>query len=154
MNIHNQQNLGMLVLRIALGVVLLVHSLYLKLVIFTLPGTANFFVSIGLPGWLAYVVFTAEVITGTAIILGVYPRQAALAIVPILLGATWAHFPNGWLFTNAKGGWEYPLFLAVIAFALACVEPGEYVIKSVFDKNLRAQNQGEQNRNRAMANPS
>ena len=41
---------GALLLRVGLGVMFLVHSLYLKLVVFTLPGTVKFYESIGLPG--------------------------------------------------------------------------------------------------------
>lgn len=126
--IHNP-NLGSLLLRIALAAVLLSHSLYLKLFVFTLPGTANFFASIGLPGWLAYVVFAAEAVGGLAILLGVYTRPVALAMIPILLGATWAHLPNGWLFTNPNGGWEYPLFLTFMSASLALMGAGEYALK-------------------------
>jgi putative oxidoreductase len=35
----------------------------------------------------------------------------ALALIPILLGATWVHAGNGWAFSAANGGWEYPVFL-------------------------------------------
>jgi len=45
---------GALVLRVSLGVMFLVHSLYLKLVVFTLPGTVKFFESLGLPGVAAH----------------------------------------------------------------------------------------------------
>ena len=38
------------VLRLALGAMFIAHSLYLKLFVFTLPGTAEFFQTIGLPG--------------------------------------------------------------------------------------------------------
>ena len=31
----------------------------------------------------------------------------------VLIGATWAHAGNGWLFTSPNGGWEYPAFLTV-----------------------------------------
>lgn len=48
-----------LVLRIALGMVFIAHSL-LKLIVFTLPGTAEFFAAHGFPGWTAYPVFAAE----------------------------------------------------------------------------------------------
>ncbi len=48
-----------LVLRVSLGVMFLTHSLWLKGVVYTLPGTAAFFESIGLPGPLAYAVFAA-----------------------------------------------------------------------------------------------
>ena len=129
MNLLHNPSVGALLLRIALAAVLLSHSVYLKLVVFTLPGTAGFFSSIGLPGWLAYVVFAAEAVGGVAILLGIFTRQFALAMIPILLGATWAHLPNGWLFTNANGGWEYPLFLAFMSTALMLIGSGEYAIK-------------------------
>ena len=127
-SLHNF-SLGSLLLRVALGSVLLAHSLYLKLVVFTLAGTAAFFSSIGLPGWLAYVVFAVEAATGFAILLGIYTRLSALIVTPILLGATWAHLGNGWLFTNANGGWEYPLFLAFMSLSLAFIGEGEYALK-------------------------
>src|SRR5690606_6206163 len=59
---------------------------------------------------LAYVVFTAEALGGIALIAGIQTRWVALLLVPIALGATWAHAGAGWLFTNDGGGWEYPLF--------------------------------------------
>jgi putative oxidoreductase len=116
--------LGALLLRVSLGVMFLVHSLYLKGVVFTLPGTAKFFESIGLPGPLAYATFAAEAIGGVLLVLGVKTRWVALGLVPVLAGATWAHAGNGWLFTNAGGGWEYPLFLAIAALVQALLGDG------------------------------
>ena len=42
-----------LTLRVTLGVMYLAHSVILKLLTFGLPGTADFFSKVGLPGWLA-----------------------------------------------------------------------------------------------------
>ncbi len=78
---------GALLLRLGLGVMFIAHSLYLKLFVFTLAGTAGFFESLGLPGVVAYLVFAAEGIGGILLILGVQTRWVALALVPILLGA-------------------------------------------------------------------
>ena len=117
MNHSTAQDIGRLISRVSLGVVLIVHSVYLKGVVFTLPGTAGYFESIGLPAVLAYVVFAVEAIAGVALVLGLRTRLAAAAAVPVLVGATWAHSSFGWLFTNANGGWEYPLFLTVMAVA-------------------------------------
>jgi putative oxidoreductase len=113
MNTHASNELGALILRVALGLVFVTHSIYLKLVVYTLPGTAEFFASIGLPGPLAYLVFAAEAAGGIALIAGVYARLVAVALLPIALGAWWAHLGAGWLFTNPGGGWEYPALLAV-----------------------------------------
>jgi putative oxidoreductase len=103
-----------LLLRVTLGVMFIAHAL-LKYVVFTLPGTAQFFGSLGLPPTSGYLVFAAELIGGAMLILGVYPRYVAIALLPVLLGATWAHAGNGWLFSAPNGGWEYPLFLSIAA---------------------------------------
>lgn len=118
-----------LTLRVSLGVMFLVHSVYLKGVLFTLPGTAQFFASLGLPAALAYMVFTAEAIGGVLLLLGVRTRWVALALTPILLGATWAHWPNGWLFTAPNGGWEYPAFLAAATLTQALLGDGAYALR-------------------------
>lgn len=112
-----------LVLRISLGTMFVAHAL-LKYFVFTLPGTAQFFASLGLPGVLGYVVFAAELIGGVMLILGLQTRVVSLALIPILLGATWAHAGNGWLFTAPNGGWEYPAFLAVAALVQALLGGG------------------------------
>jgi putative oxidoreductase len=109
--------LGVAVLRISLGVMWLSHAL-LKLLVFTLPGTAQYFASIGFAGWLAYPVFAAELLGGLALLLGVYARQVALALVPVMAVAAWVHLPNGWVHTSPGGGWEYPAFLIAASLAL------------------------------------
>jgi putative oxidoreductase len=113
---------GATLLRISLGVMFLAHSVLLKLLTFTLPGTAQYFQSIGLPPLLAYVVFAAEAIGGVLLVLGIRTRIVALALVPILAGATRVHAGNGWVFTSTGGGWEYPLFLLVVAVVVALLD--------------------------------
>lgn len=115
-------------LRVALGIMFLAHSLILKLYIFTLPGTAQFFMVLGLPGWFAYVVFWAEVPAGIALVLGYKARWVALATVPILAGATWAHLGNGWMFGYPNGGWEYPAYLTLLAVVQGLIGDGAYAI--------------------------
>jgi putative oxidoreductase len=106
-------------LRISLGVMFIAHSVVLKLFTFGLAGTAGYFESIGLPGSLAYVVFAAEAVGGVLLIANVATGWVSLALIPILAGAFWAHAGNGWVFSNANGGWEYPLFLIVVSVAVA-----------------------------------
>jgi len=121
-----------LVLRLSLGLMFVAHAL-LKLLVFTLPGTAQFFQSMGLPGPLAYLVFAAELLGGVLLIAGIGSRWVAAALVPVLLGATWAHIGNGWLFSAPNGGWEYPAFLTVAAVVQALLGDGAYALR-----NLRA----------------
>jgi putative oxidoreductase len=116
----NQRNVdaAAVLLRTGLGVMFVSHAL-LKYFVFTLPGTAQFFESLGLPGALGYVTFGAELIGGLLLIAGVYTRIVAIALLPFLLGAAWAHAGNGWVFNAPKGGWEYPVFLALVAVVTA-----------------------------------
>lgn len=115
-------------LRVALGVMFLAHSLLLKLFVFTLPGTAEFFQSIGLPGWLAYAIFAVEAVAGVLLVLGVQTRWVALATVPVLIGATWAHSGNGWMFGYTNGGWEYPAYLTLLAVVQGLVGDGAFAL--------------------------
>ena len=116
-------------LRISLGAMFLAHSVWLKLFVFTLPGTAQFFESLGLPAAAAYLVFLAEAVGGLLLLLGIRTRWVAAALVPVLLGATWAHAGNGWLFSAQGGGWEYPLFLSLAAVVQALLGDGAYALK-------------------------
>lgn len=109
----NQQNdYAALILRVSLGTILIAHGL-LKVMVFTLPGTAQFFASVGFPGWMAYPVTGLEIIGGALLIAGVATRAVSIALVPVMLGASSVHFGAGWLFTNEGGGWEYPVMLTV-----------------------------------------
>jgi len=115
-------------LRVALGLMFVAHGL-LKVFVFTLPGTAQFFDSVGFPGWAAYPVTFAEIIGGALLIAGLRSRVVATALIPVLAGAAFVHLGNGWVFSNAKGGWEYPVFLIVIAAVVALLGDGAFAVK-------------------------
>jgi putative oxidoreductase len=119
---------GAALLRLALGAMWISHAL-LKLLVFTMPGTAAFFESQGLPGFLAYPLVVAELVGGAAIVLGFYGRQASVLLAPVLAVVVWVHFPNGWVFTAAKGGWEYPLFLMVASVAHGLIGDGRWALR-------------------------
>lgn len=119
---------GALITRLALGLMFLAHGL-LKVFVFTLPGTAQFFASVGFAGWMAYIVVPAEILAGIALIAGFYSRWVALASLPILIGATVPHLANGWLFSAPNGGWEYPVFLIATAVAVFFQGGGKFAIK-------------------------
>lgn len=125
---HDGADYGILLLRIALGIMWIAHAL-LKWVVFSLPGTAEFFRSVGLPGFTAYPVFAVELIGGLALVLGIYARQAALLLVPVMAVAAWVHVPNGWLHTNTGGGWEYPVFLIVTSLSLWLLGDGAWSLR-------------------------
>ena len=135
-------NTSLFLLRVSLAMVLLAHSIYLKLMVFTLVGTAQFFSSIGLPEPFAYIVFAIEVIAGIALLVGIKTRFFSLLVTPVLLGATWVHFSNGWLVTNTGGRWEYPLLLTIMASAQAGFGDGKYSLSAYLaSKHTQAKHQ-------------
>ena len=128
MNDSRSSDYAALVLRLALGTLFIAHAL-LKYFVFTLPGTEQFFVSVGFPGYLAYVTFGVELIGGILLLLGVATRAVAVALIPVLLGATFVHAGNGWLFTSPNGGWEYPAFWTVTLIVQAFLGSGALALR-------------------------
>lgn len=108
------QPLALLVMRLALGAVMLVHG-YHK-VFGGLHHHAQVVASLGLPAWTSYLSSFTEFLGGLLILIGLLTRFAAFAICIDLSVAIWkVHFHNGLLGT---GGYEFPLALATLAFAL------------------------------------
>lgn len=124
----NRADYGATLLRVSLGVMWIAHAM-LKWLVFTLPGTAQFFASVGFPGVLAYPVFALELLGGAALVLGIYARQVSLALTPVMAGAAWVHLSNGWVHTSAGGGWEYPVFLVAASLALWLTGDGALALR-------------------------
>ncbi len=117
-------------LRLTLGAAFLAHA-GLKIFVFTPAGTAQFFESVGVPGFVAYLTMLAEVVGGLALIAGLYNRVVALALTPVLIGAIVnVHAHNGLLINNPNGGWEYPAFWIVALVVQALLGSGAYAAGS------------------------
>lgn len=117
-----------MLLRVSMGVLFLAHGAWLKLGVFGLGGTMGFFGSIGLPPMLAIVVIAAEIAGGLALIAGVWVRLVSLLFLPIMIGATLLHLPNGWLFSAPGGGWEFPAFWTVLLLVQAGLGAGSFAL--------------------------
>ena len=117
-----------LLLRLGLGAMFIAHGL-LKVLVFTLPGTAGFFEQVGFPGWVAYIVAFAEIGGGASLIAGIAVRAVTLALIPVLLGALYVHFGSGWVFSNPNGGWEYPAFLVLASVVQVLLGPGKFAVR-------------------------
>lgn len=120
------QPLALLALRVVLGVIMIGHG-YPRL--FALSHQVQGIRGLGLPGWLAYFSVAAEFLGGIALILGLFTRIAALGIViDMAVAIEKVHWKNGLL---GKGGYEFPLSLVAIAFALIFLGAGPIALDSV-----------------------
>lgn len=125
---QSQADYAALVLRVSLGILFLAHA-GLKIFTFTIPGTVQFFETIGYPGFFAYLVILGELGGGLALILGAWTRLVAIALLPIMIGATLQHLPNGWMFGSTGGGWEFPAFWTVTLVVQALLGAGAHALK-------------------------
>ncbi len=101
------QPLALFFVRLTVGVIMVSHG-YHK-VFGGLHHHAQFVASLGLPAWTAY-------LGGLLVLVGLFTRAAAFAIC-IDLGVAIAkvHWHNG---LSGNGGFEFPLSVATLAFAL------------------------------------
>jgi putative oxidoreductase len=108
------QPLALVGMRLALGAVMVGHG-YHK-VFGGLHHPAQFVSGLGLPAWSAYLSSLTEFFGGLMILAGLFTRLAAFAMCIDLGVAIWkVHWPHGLM---GEGGFEFPLALATIAFAL------------------------------------
>ena len=113
-----------LMLRLSLGAVLLAQGLWLKVSVFGLGGAMGYVT--GYPPILGAVVAIIETLAGLALVLGVLVRPAALAMLPVMLGASLQYAGNGWLFRASGGGWEFPVFLTATLVVHALLGAGPF----------------------------
>jgi putative oxidoreductase len=118
-----------LLLRVTMGLAFLAHGLLLKVMTFGLPGTMGYFGSIGYPPVLGAVVAIAEIVGGLALIAGLWVRTVSLLFLPIMIGATIQHLPNGWVFSAAGGGWEFPAVWTLLLLVQAGLGAGAHALQ-------------------------
>lgn len=122
---------GATLLRLILGIVYIMHA-YLAVVVFGPAGMVAYQAKNGIPfaevgTW--YLIL-AHGLGGICLVLGLFTRWAALANVPIMLGALlFVHLKNGfWAHTNPSG-YEYVLVLLVVSLAVAMIGGGALALR-------------------------
>ncbi|UEA32524.1 DoxX family protein [Mycobacterium avium subsp. avium] len=130
-------DVGLLILRLVLGVTLAAHGYNKFFGGGRIPGTARWFESIGMkPGkFHATVAASTEMAAGLGLAAGLLTPIPAAGFVSLMLVAAWTvHRPNG--FFIVKEGWEYNLVLAASAVVVATLGAGRLSLDwLVFGKN-------------------
>lgn len=124
------QPLALLVMRLAVGIIMTAHG-YHK-VFGGLHHHAQMVSSLGLPAWLGYMSSFTEFLGGLLILAGLFTRIAAFAIFINLFVAIWkVHLHNGLIGNPQRPGFEFPLAVAALAFALVFFGGGAMAIDHV-----------------------
>jgi putative oxidoreductase len=120
---------GLLVLRTALGLMLMAHGA--NKVKGGLDNAGRWFASMGLrPGWFhGRLAAASELVGGAMLVLGlITPLAAAIVIGVMLVAGVTAHRNNGFFVFRPGQGWEYVAIIAVAAFALGTIGAGDWSI--------------------------
>ena len=127
---HNP-DAGILLLRIALGIVFIYHG-WMKFS--AMEPTIGFFASLGLAPIFAYITATAEVAGGLAFLAGIFARYAGVVLTVMMAAAIWlVHISNG--FNVANGGYEFALVLMLGSAAIVTFGSGAYSLAAYLRKN-------------------
>jgi len=124
------QPLALLIMRLAVGSIMVAHG-YHK-VFGGLHHHAQIVAGLGLPSWLGYVSSFTEFLGCLLMLAGFFTRAAALAVCINLSVAIWkVHFHNGLIGSPDHPGYEFPLAVAALAFALMFFGAGPIAIDHV-----------------------
>lgn len=116
-----ERNLGLLLLRIGVGLVFFMHGL---MKVENISMAEGLFVHLGMPAWVGIFIAWLEVIGGAALILGIFTRGFAFALGIEMLVAI---FLTG----IGKGGWsghELEALLMVTSFAIVYLGSGRFSV--------------------------
>ena len=125
--LDRMQPLALVALRLTLGLIFIAHSSHK--VYGHLHDYASFIGSLGVPGWFGYVSAFTEFLGGILLILGSLTRVTAFAIlIDMIVAIAKVHWKHG---LTGNGGYEFPLVLATIAFALIFLGAGPISIDAI-----------------------
>lgn len=116
-----------LLMRVSLGGMFFLHGIGKPLIV-GMVQISQGFIEKGFPVWTNYAATLIEIIGGLMLVLGIYSRWAAVALLPVTLGIILYHFPYGWVFHNPGGGWEYPQLILVSLVTILFLGGGKYSV--------------------------
>jgi putative oxidoreductase len=124
-------NLGLLIIRVVVGLTLATHGLNKIFGGGKIAGTAGWFASMGMkmPKANAWIAALTEIGSGALLAVGFLTPLAAAGMVAIMVVALiTTHRKNGWFIFNPGGGIEYVVVLAGVGIGLGCTGAGEWSI--------------------------
>jgi uncharacterized membrane protein YphA (DoxX/SURF4 family) len=128
------QDLGKLVLRLTVGILMLFHGI--AKIRFGVGGIAEMIRAAGGPGALAYLVYVGEVFAPLLVIFGLWTRPAALVMLINMVVALALVHAGDLLKIGETGGWRLELqaFFLFGSLAIALLGAGRFSLGSAQDR--------------------
>ena len=137
------QDLGSLIARITVGIIILPHGLQKLLGLYGGYGfsaTLDFFTTMGIPKIIGFLIISGESIGAFLLIIGLLGRISALGLILIMLGAIFmVHMQYGlfmnWFGNQAGQGYEFHLLVIGLSLIVLLKGSGKWSLdKLIFDK--------------------
>ena len=126
------QPLALLVMRLALGAIMIVHG-WQKIA--NMEMTRHMVSGIGAPAWMVYLLIAAEFGGGILVLAGLLTRPAAAALaIDMAVAILRVHLKNGF---TGQGNYQFPLACLALAFALIFFGAGPMSLDSAFGTRKR-----------------
>ena len=140
---ETRDDVGLLIARLALGIVILPHGLQKTLGLFGGPGFSKMmvgFVGMEIPSIIAFLVIMAESLGALGLIIGFMSRLAAFGIGLNMLGAIFmVHLPNGffmnWFGTKQGEGFEYHILAIGLCLVVLIGGAGKWSVDKLLVKD-------------------
>lgn len=131
MEFFENDDVGKLIVRVTVSVLILFHGIYKVLNPGSIGGIQNMLADAGLPGFVAYGVYLGEVVGPTMILLGVYSRIGGALVVINMLFAIGLVRLAAFAKLTAHGAWaiQPDLFFLLIGLAVVFLGSGRYALR-------------------------
>ena len=139
-------DLGLIILRLALGIIFIAHGGQKRFGLWGGDGWAGTLAGwekgLGIPPWLSAIAIVTEFFGGIAVIVGVLTRLAALGLaVTMVVAMVKVHLQNG--FFNKNGGIEFNVALLAMSLALFLIGAGSWAADRRIFQRGKAKAKGE-----------
>jgi putative oxidoreductase len=133
--IRKNVDLGLFLVRLALGVVFAMHG-WQKLSVMGLSGVAGFLTTLGIPfpAVSAALLIAAEFGGGLLMLAGLFSRPVGLILAfNMVVAASTVHLRNGFFLPN---GYEFTFVLFLASLAIAAAGAGKYSVDALFGRRV------------------
>ena len=127
----NSDDIGKLVLRLTLGVLLLLHGIAKILNPGSIGGIGGMLAAKGLPEFIAYGVFIGEVLAPLLMIPGIFTRVGGLITVGNMVFAIYLSHAQQLFMISKSGGWQLELqgFYLFCGLAVCLLGSGKIAVR-------------------------